>query len=387
MLTELFGKKRNRLLIINRTFWPENDVLGAALLKTAFKLCDNYKVYIQCISETDVACKVKEKFGLNDLGFLVQKGSSNSQKSILYRIIQNIVFSLKAIFSILSLKPKVIYISTDPPLMAPFFTIIIGRLCGAKIVYHLQDIHPEAAGLLFKINPALKSLLRKIESISVRLSSNVIVLSSKMKETVSLLTKGVEEKIITLNNCAPQAQIAKEKKKGVIFCGNLGRFQKVEYILSEIDAYFKEGGIMPMTFIGGGIHTEIVSNASQDHKNLDFFGKLSFLESSKILSEYKWAILSIDTEVLKYAYPSKLSSYLIHGCNVIFVTDHQNDFSDLIAETKQGIACTAERGHLVEIFKSIEKDSLQYSPIQRKTLENFKENIFVDKLSNILNYG
>jgi hypothetical protein len=386
MLTGLFGKKSNKLLIINRTFWPENDVLGAALLKTALKLSYKYRVYIQCISEKDVASEVKKKFGLNNLIFLVQNGSSSSKESISYRIIQNIIFSLKAIFSILSLRPKVVYISTDPPLMTPFFTVIVARLCGAKIVYHLQDIHPEAADLVFKINPAFKYLLRKIESISVRLSSNIIVLSSKMKDTLKFLTKGVEDKIIILNNCAPSAHMALEKKKGILFCGNLGRFQKVEYVLSEIDTYFKEGGTLPMTFIGGGVYTETISEASQNISNLHYLGKLSFLESSKILSKYQWAILSIDSEVLKYAYPSKLSSYLIHGCNIIFITDHRNDFADLIEETQQGIACTSKRGNLVEIFKSIENNQLKYVPIQGETLDNFMENNFVDKLSKILNY-
>ena len=42
------------------------------------------------------------------------------------------------------------------------------------------------------------------------------------------------------------------------------------------------------------------------HKNFQFYGRVDGPEASEICSRFQWALLPIQPEALKYAFPSKL---------------------------------------------------------------------------------
>ena len=64
----------------------------------------------------------------------------------------SIFFAFWVIKELLRIRPDKIYVSTDPPVFVPFLIMLFCRLFGGSYVYHLQDIHPEAAGVVIPIH-------------------------------------------------------------------------------------------------------------------------------------------------------------------------------------------------------------------------------------------
>jgi hypothetical protein len=384
MLTERSGKKRNKILIINRTFWPENDILGSALLKSALALSHKNNIYIQSISESKVSEQVKEKFGDNALRFFSLKGSSDSNRSFSYRVTQSLLFSIYTIYSLLTIKPDKVYISSDPPIVVPFIVTLLSRVLKIKVIYHLQDIHPEAADLVIKMNPVVKRMLRFIDSFSLKHASKIIVISTNMKNTILRMIDRPDDTFYIIDNCSPKVISLEEKKPEIVFCGNLGRFQKINYIMEEFSDYYDEGGSLCSSFIGGGVNLKLVNDISNKYSLMKAYGRLPFNDASKIMNEKQWAILAIDSEVLKYAYPSKIASYLMHGCNIIFLTDNEDDFLELNSKITCGVTCTAKKGELKQLLIDIEKGKYVYTPIDKTMINNYTENSFIDKLTSVL---
>ena len=154
--------KRYDLAIINRSFWPKNQIIGESLLQLGESASNKGKGVVIITQHAGNLKKIAEKFGRgSDLLFRSCKSRSDSSTKLLFRISDAVVFMLWVFWSLLVARPKKIYVSTDPPLIVPFVVFIYSKISRASYVYHLQDIHPEAANIVVKFNPVLFSFLKK----------------------------------------------------------------------------------------------------------------------------------------------------------------------------------------------------------------------------------
>jgi len=74
-----------------------------------------------------------------------------------------------------------VYVASDPPVLVPFVVAIYCRLFDAQYVYHLQDIHPEAANIVVPLNGLVMKLLLAIDNYILRHAKALVTLSEDMK--------------------------------------------------------------------------------------------------------------------------------------------------------------------------------------------------------------
>ena len=378
--------KRYDLVIINRSFWPVYPVIGEALLRLAENISHLKKVAIVIQDHDNIRNHLKKnKRGLG-IKFFSGKAFSNSSSSLIIRILDAIFFTFWIIYCILITRPKNIYISTDPPVIVPFIVAVLSKIMNIKYTYHLQDIHPEATNTIKKLNLNLLKFLKKIDNFSIRNANSLITLNEEMKEVI-INRSNTKNKISIIQNPSIILNSIKDikKKRGFSFTGNLGRPQLVNMLIEAINEYEKKGGVLKFVFAGGGIFSKEIFKLSKINSLVTYHGIVSAIEADKIVSEYEWALLPIEDEITRYAFPSKISTYVCSGAKILSICSDNTSVAKWIKSKKVGIVVNPKLSEIIELFFKLEKNIIDTSFIEmnRKDLtEIFQMDTFVKKVEN-----
>lgn len=371
--------KNNKFLIINRTFWPDNDVIGEALLSLAEKTSKNVSTYVVCLSTNNIKEKLLHNLRGSGIQFKVMKALTSSSSGLFFRILESFLFTFWTLICLFRIRPSKIYFSTDPPLIIPFTVFIYSKLFKCKYVYHLQDIHPEASNLIVNMNSIFYKLFISLDNMTINGASRIITLSQEMKDYI-ITRSDTNATIDLISNCAIECKntIPIKKDNEFIFCGNMGRLQLIPILIEAITEYFKRGGILKFTFIGAGINSNLISDLAKRNKKVTYLGQLSSQKASEYLSKKQWAILSIEDEVTKYAFPSKTSSYIINDCKILAICGENTSVANFINQLDLGMVSKPFKNEIIENFFKIEKKEIEYNQIS----VNYKKEITVDKFVN-----
>lgn len=281
---------------------------------------------------------------------------STSASGVGRRVIDAIRFTAWVFLLLLWLRPRVIYVSTDPPVVVPFVVGVYSRLFRVRFIYHLQDIHPEAANVVLDVNPLLFKVMRAVDCYTIRWASRVITLTDSMAIQIkkrSGLIQGVE---LIENPSVPfdGATSRATKKRGFSFCGNAGRLQRIPLLVEAIKRYVAEGGGLEFTFAGGGIFSSSLQALAENCKNVKYFGQISSREAAELSSSYEWALLPIEDEVTEYAFPSKTSSYVFAGAKILAICGEQTSVANWVKRNEVGAIVLPNIDDMVSCFHRIE---------------------------------
>jgi len=375
--------KRYDLAIINRSFWPKNQIIGESLLQLGESASDKGKSVVIITQHAGSLKKIAEKFGRgSDLLFRSCKSRSDSSTKLLFRISDAVVFMLWVFWSLLVTRPKKIYVSTDPPLIVPFVIFIYSKISKASYVYHLQDIHPEAASIVVKLNPMLFSFLRRIDGLVMRHASSIITITQTMKDEIVARSNTKSHIYLIDNPTASFDNPAQLKTKGFIFSGNLGRLQRIPLLLKSIDKYKAKGGMLPFLFIGEGVHTNEIQELSKKYTDIAYGGLVDAKKANELTLGYEWALLPIDDEVTKYAFPSKTSSYVSCGVKILSICSSQTSVAKWVLNNNYGINSLPNVDDLVDVFFEIENGlTVNNETVNR---DYFSIERFVQNISNVV---
>lgn len=260
-------------------------------------------------------------------------------------------------FSLARLRPSIVYVSTNPPLLVPLVVSVYCKLFGKKYVYHIQDIHPESTSLLINLPDVVIAIFRLIDTWVLNGASKVVTLTKEMKGT--LLKRGVETKKIVLmeNPSLVYKTKIKNKINGVVFSGNAGRLQLMDIVLAGIERYIKQGGKLPFCFVGSGIYKHRLKELSDKYETFSYKGYVDAATAMKITSEYRWAMLPIMPEALSYAYPSKIPTYISAGCKIVSITNGETSLAKWIEVSGLGQNVEPSVDELSDYFHGLESDN------------------------------
>ena len=375
------------LLIINRRFWPEYPVIGESLLKLAESYSGSQKVGVVCQRYKFFKKELKEKNRGYKVHFYTSPALTNSSSKIYLRLIDTIYFALWTLGVIFFSKPRKIYISTDPPIFVPFLVSLYCKFANSKFIYHVQDIHPEASGLVLNINKFFFRLLQRIDTYTISNADYILTLSNRMLNTLTKRVKG-KIRIGILENPSvefDEFRLTNTKKKGFVFVGNAGRFQRIPFLLSAIKKYHSLGGKLEFNFAGGGIYSKEILQFSENNSLINYHGVISPEDSAYLAGSYEWALLPIDDRVLDYAFPSKASTYIKVGSKILSISKENSYISEWVEKKNLGINCSPDIAKLVATFKSIENDFCKFDRgIDASSLEEFSNEFFVSSLKRTL---
>ena len=381
--------KRYDLVIINRSFWPVYPVIGEGLLRLAENLSYSKKVAV--IMQDHANIKNHLKYSKRGLGvkFFPAWAFSNSSSGLIKRILDSIFFMFWVLFCLIKTRPKNIYVSTDPPILVPFVVAVFSKFMRVNYVYHLQDIHPEATNTIIKLNSYLFKFLKKIDNFTIQHANSLITLNEEMKiEIESRLKVKKEIKIIENPSVILNTFSKLQKKKGFSFTGNLGRLQLVPLLIDVINEYEKKGGTLEFAFAGGGIFSEQIYKLSKINSLVTYHGLVSSIEAASIASKYEWALVSIEDQITRYAFPSKISSYVCAGAKILSICGENTSVAKWVKFNKVGITVNPKIEEVVDIFFKIEKNIIDttFIDLNRKELnkilqmdtfvKNIKDKIF-----------
>ncbi|QDT10108.1 glycosyltransferase family 4 protein [Planctomycetes bacterium K23_9] len=347
-----------RITLIHRYFWPDTSPYGILLRKIAEHLAsegNQVSVFTgqpTYSKESDASQSVQLS---QDLGehLTVKRVKLLSQRRFrpIFRAINDLIFCIGIIWFVLRKKPQVVMCSTQPPVIGAAAAGWAARRVGAKFIYHLQDIHPEVVCETGHVRHSfLMKLLQKIDVRTVQRADRIVLLSEDMRDSMMDRVAGIKDKIEVIPNFnLPRFDDLKSppeewmKTPGVfrmMFAGNIGRFQNLDSI---VDACLQVPDKTPFEFVlmgDGKAKEELREKAiAANDDRIKFIDRQPLSMAEPLMADADLCVVSLEPKVYRYAFPSKLASYLSLGTAVLVVCESDSELSRLPIEFGFGLSC------------------------------------------------
>ena len=278
------------------------------------------------------------------------------------RLLQKVLFPIRAMFALIvrryiaKKKIDVIIAATIPPIFNGLFAWLAASLVGAKFVYHLQDIYPEigATSGLWKERSLVARVLKNLDTFVCKRASLCVVLSDDMK--ASLTKRGVSaDSIVVINNFLldthqePKSVVAEPitittDDIHVVFAGNLGKFQGLDYVLEGFLHWQNTHANLPrknmhLHFLGEGSEKDSLLKKANGNTNVHFHEHRPFSAAAQFIKSCDAGIVSLNLGVYQYAFPSKILTYLGLGVPLFALVEAHSEIAQELNAYELGVVC------------------------------------------------
>jgi colanic acid biosynthesis glycosyl transferase WcaI len=357
------------ILLIHRYFWPDSPAYGSILREIGHSWSiDGHQVSVLTSQPSYRAAdrhKEQPSAGVLD-GMHIRRFSLlfKSARSGVLRAIKELVFFVKVIlYLLITRRYDLIMCSTQPPVLLAFFVGWICKLKRSKHVYHCMDIYPEIALAAGMVQKGWKyRLLQRLDTWTMKNAEHVIVLSQDMANTCC--ERGVTRtKIRIINNFElPAYEEASSfpvelKRKNIdnlriLFAGNLGKFQGLDVV---VETALKLGdGPWEFVFVGEGKAKEELQKQASNllNKTIFFYPHQSVSVIKKVIEDSDLGIVSLSPEIIRNAYPSKVSTLLAQGCPLLVLMETDSELSTMVRNERCGYAQPLIVDDIVRLLQS-----------------------------------
>jgi len=291
---------------------------------------------------------------------------------------------------------SVVTVSTAPPVILAFLVAIAVRIRGGKLIYHCMDIHPEIGRISgeFK-SPLIFNVLMWMDEFVCKTATKIVVLSSDMETSLKIRGSVPLENIEIINNYdLVSGENSKEpffdrdaNKKRIVFTGNIGRFQNLEvFILSLKNKRALKN--LELVFVGEGVALPELKRMAEGLDDMvKFVPHQSVSVARKIISEADFGIVSLQEDVIKYAYPSKTMTYLAEGTPIIVSVGSGAEITEFITAQKIGVVLKQpDIENVYDIFEQVNEGLLKFDRTHIKSVfdKHFSKKEFERKFSNVV---
>ena len=329
-----------RILLTHIYFPPANKPYGLMLRHIAERLSEHgHQVAVFAASDpADITGNEAVASDLAKSGIEISRVPIRSRSGMAGKLASALAYVWALVRHIVRSRPDVVTVASFPPLFAAFAVAIAGKIAGSKVLYHVQDIHPEITA------PKLPSVLRPLyrlvgalmNAVTLRLVAGVVTLSPDMREI--LVSRGAPEaRTIALNNLSlsslgPQTEQAvdasgqRDRAFEIVYAGNMGAFQALDEVASFVRAAAVVEGVR-FTFVGEGSRREWLRSQLADlcdNDRVRFLPFMPFAELQPKLARASMGLVSLDAISTRYAYPSKIPTYLAMGLPLLCVFDRSS---------------------------------------------------------------
>ena len=284
---------------------------------------------------------------------------------------------LRALFS----KSPDVYVVVAPPLLSGLAIGFIARLKGRPVLFHIQDLQPDAAVWLGMLTQKwLINTLYWFEALTYRWMNVVSGITPAMIKV--LLEKDLPaNKVKLLPNWIPiskdsslperksETAMQVRRELGIkdetflaVYSGNMGSKQGLDVLLDaalELKHRNIPASEITMMICGDGAEkVRLIEKANElGLDNLIFTPLLPYEDYKAILTSID---ISLVTQVLgsgKAFFPSKVLSILAAGCPILAVCDDESPLHESLAEANAGVTAHPENaGAIVDQLKTIASD-------------------------------
>lgn len=387
---------KNDVAIIHRYFWPQNYPYATMLRYIAEGFVDKgITLAIYSCHEPDSEQKKERQFWAKSKGIYTKSLGIKSERNfkIWQKAISAIFFSCWVFYVALTCRSRVIWVATTPPLLMVSVLRLARIFREFKIVYHCQDIHPEALALNGNvINSILLQALKFVDSSNIRASDLVITLSEDMRDTInSRKLKPKNLKII--NNFILEdkkiLEYQRHNNSKLLFAGSLGRFQNLDFLTDVSISLARDVGIETIFMGDGPLRSEMekkVIDAGLTEK-IEFTGHKPISEAIDAMHSSRFGLISLTKGVDCVAYPSKSIMYLAAGLPCIAFVSPKSSMGKMLIENRLGIAIKpGDVGEAVkDVIYFLNNDVKKIRPkseIIKFANSEFSKDVIVSKISH-----
>jgi len=284
-------------------------------------------------------------------------------------------------------------IVVSPPLGLGLVAYIISRIKNVPLVFHIQDLQPDASVKLgmIKQNKLIK-VLYKVERFIYKNADIISVLSKSMKERVIL--KGIpERKIVVFPNWVDvdfikplqgnnkfKEMYSLSDKFIVLYSGNIGVKQGLELILKVADNMKQYKDIL-FLIVGDGARKKLLVEESKKMNlvSIKFLPPQTKEVLPELLSSADISVVVQKASVTDFVVPSKLLGILASGKCVVVSANKESEASQLIKSADCGLVVEPEdsegfKNAILELYGS-ENKRIKYGSNGRDYVgKNFEKN-------------
>lgn len=320
-----------RILLAHRYLWPDAAPYGMILLRLAEGLAqDGHEVAVQSAVpgyRPGLRAARQQVFGrlrVHRAGFAKAGRGVNTA-----------LYLLALCLRILRDRPDIVIVATTPPVLPAWLAGLAARPVGARLIYHVQDIHPEAAVAAGLLRPGglPARLLLALDKATLGRAAAIVTLSPDMAATLQARAVPHAPPLCIENPAliAPAAELRTARidpawRKGAgrrraIFAGNLGRFQNLPLLAEGVALLFAAHPELELCFLGDGRAGGALRTRWQGHPQVRFLPQMPLAAATALLAEADVGLVSLGPGMAKLAVPAKLHSYAALGLPVAALID------------------------------------------------------------------
>jgi colanic acid biosynthesis glycosyl transferase WcaI len=270
------------------------------------------------------------------------------------RMLENLSFGLSSSLALLFQRKPDIVIMDSWPIFAQFLLAVVGRIRRIATLNYIQDLYPEAmatAGLL-DMNSARAGLLRRVHDRICALASATVVISERMKETVSATRPRAAGKIHVIHNWLDLQNIRpfegenrwradsgiSEDETVFMYAGTLGFASGVDILVRVAEDLRDRKGIRIVCVGEGPLKNLMLSEkAARKLENLTILGFQPRERISEMQSAADVMLLITSPRMGESSVPSKMITYLAVGKPVLCAVADTSDIAHLVRSNAIGM--------------------------------------------------
>ena len=348
--------EKNRVLFINRSYWPDCEATGQLLtelcegLATEFEVSvlvgqPNHMTHAQSYRATGTQHR-------NNVDIYRVAHTTFSKRTMLGKAINLVSFTASALWKVFWVpKHEVIVVETDPFLLA-LVGGLVKKLRGGKLVVYMQDVYPDVATEIGKVRPGLVTrVIGQLMQKALSSADEIIVLGEDMKRR--LVSHGIEDQKITrIPNWIDTSVVYPVKEENafrqkfgfndkfvVMHSGNMGLTQELDHII-EVAKLLKDRKDIEFVFVGNGASRSRLEGKAQELKlnNVHFLPYQPREELAISLSAADLHLVSMHPNITGCLVPSKLYGIMASGTPVLAVVPDDSDVWDIVNSERIGVA-------------------------------------------------
>ena len=372
--------RRPRLLVLNQYYWPGVEATANVLTDLCEALASEYDV-------TVVAGTVAGRAGAgrqhrNGVEIVRVPATAFERRRVWRRGVNYLSYVvLAAVTGLRAARPDVVLSMTDPPL-APDVAYAVARRFGAPLVVVSQDVFPEVAVALGRLDRRLAALVGPLVALPFRRADRVVAIGETMARRLE--AKGVgPERIAVIRNWVDTRTLAPQPRRNgwsrahgldeafvVMHSGNLGYAQDLDSLVAAA-ALLRDLEDVRVVLVGGGArHADLVALA----RRLD--ARVTFLpyQPADVLPE---SLSAADVHVVGLArglaglvVPSRIYGVLAVGRPVIVAADDDSETAQLVRDARSGaVVPPGDPERLAAAIRAARDGSLDLAEMGRRGRE------------------
>lgn len=378
------------LLIISNYYPPETGAAANRIETLAHGLRDKgWNVSVLCPLPNYPNGKIFDGYQGKIKHKSIEKGITvyrtwvfpSNSKNKLVRLISMLSFSFSlSVFLMFTKTPKKVIIQS-PPLFVAFFSVLMNKIKGKKIILNVSDLWPLAGKELGVMKESFSyRMLEKIERFNYK---NAHMVLGQSNEICTHVKESVSTKTVLYRNY-PKFQLQENttaetsEKIHVVYAGLLGVAQGVVALCENIQ--LPENVILDI-YGNGAEKAELIAFIEKNpHKNIFFHGELTRTALHEILThKADYALIPLVNRIYG-SVPSKIFEMAHIGLPIIYIAGGEG--GDIVNEFKLGdVIAPQDYASLNRLFLKVSKTN---SSSRVKIREIAKEHFSFDRQLDVI---